>query len=80
MSNEVPTKLSSAVKKAEKNTEEIENIKKKTEDLNNKINTFMNKTEPLYNELNKRFTAINKLEEVLQYLKSYEYIEELRFV
>ncbi|GBP33625.1 RAD50-interacting protein 1 [Eumeta japonica] len=77
-SNEVPTKLAAAVKKAEKNSEQIKSIKDKSEVLKNKVNNFLNKTEKLRNELSKKFTAIEKLEEVLLYLKSFEKIEDLR--
>ncbi|KAM3964419.1 RAD50 interactor 1 [Aphomia sociella] len=75
--NLVPTKLSSAIKKAEENSTQINNLKNKGRTLKLKVEDFLQKTEPLRNELDKRFTAINKLEQTLIYLKSFEKIEEL---
>lgn len=75
--NLVPTKLSSAIIKAERNSTQINNLKNKSQTLKLKVESFLQKTEPLRDELNKRFTAINKLEQTLVYLKSFEKIEEL---
>lgn len=79
-SNLVPTKLTSALKKAENNSNQIHKLKEKSENLKNKVNDFLDKTEPLRTELDMRFSAINKLEQVLIYLKSFEKIEDLRCV
>ncbi|XP_053607174.1 RAD50-interacting protein 1 [Plodia interpunctella] len=76
-SNLVPTKLTSALKKAENNSNQIHKLKEKSENLKNKVNDFLDKTEPLRTELDMRFSAINKLEQVLIYLKSFEKIEDL---
>lgn len=78
--NEVPTKLSLAVTKAEANSTQIANLKNRSETLKLKVEDFLQRTEPLRNELEKRFTAINKLEHVLIYLKSFEKIDEIRQV
>ncbi|KAL0892967.1 hypothetical protein ABMA27_014637 [Loxostege sticticalis] len=75
--NEVPTKLSLAVTKAEENSTQIANLKNRSETLKLKVEDFLQRTEPLRNELEKRFTAINKLEHVLIYLKSFEKIDEI---
>ncbi|XP_026317786.1 RAD50-interacting protein 1 [Hyposmocoma kahamanoa] len=75
--DEVPTKLSTAIKKAELNSKQIESLKERREKLKVKVDLFLSKTVPLQNELNKRFAAINKLEEVLSYLKSFEKIEDI---
>lgn len=78
--NEVPTKLAAALEKAELNSDQIDKLKTRSEELKKKVEAFLNKTEPLRCEVDKRFAAINKLEEVLVYLKSFEKIDELRFV
>ncbi|XP_049869018.1 RAD50-interacting protein 1 [Pectinophora gossypiella] len=75
--SEVPTKLSTAIKKAEQNSKQINDLKDRQEKLQKKVEDFLNRTEPLRTEIDKRFTAINKLEEVLGYLKSFGKIEEL---
>ncbi|XP_059045414.1 RAD50-interacting protein 1 [Achroia grisella] len=75
--NLVPTKLSSALKKAEKNSTQINNLKNKSVTLKSRIESFLEKTEPLRDGLNKRFTAINKLEQTLIYLKSFEKIDDI---
>ncbi|XP_013199774.2 RAD50-interacting protein 1 [Amyelois transitella] len=75
--NLVPTKLSSAIKKAENNSNQIQNLKEKSEKLKIKVDDFLQRTEPLRTELNKRFSAINKLDQVLIYLRSFEKIEDL---
>ncbi|CAH0397943.1 unnamed protein product [Chilo suppressalis] len=77
VNNEVPTKLSSAVKKAELNSKQINTFKEKSLVLKSKVETFLHKIEPLSVELDKRFQAIHKLEYVLTYLKSFEKIEDL---
>lgn len=76
----MPTKLSTAITKAELNSNQIEKLKEKREKLRVKVNYFLDKTAPLRLELNKRYSAINKLEEVLVYLQSYEKIDDLRLV
>lgn len=78
--DEVPTKLSTAIKKAELNSNQIESLKERREKLRAKVDLFLSKTVPLRNELDKRFAAINKLEEVLLYLKSFEKIEDIRYI
>ncbi|XP_041977913.1 RAD50-interacting protein 1 [Aricia agestis] len=75
--DEVPTKLSSAIEKAESNSKYIETLKEKSVLLKIKVDDFIQRTEPIMGELDKRFTAMAKLEEVLAYLKSYARIEEL---
>lgn len=75
--NEVPTKLSTALGKAELNSKQIESLKTRSVELKNKVQAFLKKTEPLRNEVDKRFTAINKLEQVLVYLRTFEQIEDL---
>uniref|UniRef100_A0A2A4J1C9 RAD50-interacting protein 1 n=1 Tax=Heliothis virescens TaxID=7102 RepID=A0A2A4J1C9_HELVI len=75
--NEVPTKLSAALKKAELNSNQIDKLKSRSDDLKKKVEAFLNKTEPLRCEIDKRFAAINKLEEVLVYLRSFEKIDDL---
>ncbi|KAG7302858.1 hypothetical protein JYU34_012841 [Plutella xylostella] len=75
--DEVPSKLSSAIEKAQKNCKQIERLKDKQEKLQAKVDQFLNHTGPLRNELNDRLTAISKLEGVLQYLNSFDKIEEL---
>ncbi|KAJ0177152.1 hypothetical protein K1T71_007161 [Dendrolimus kikuchii] len=75
--NEVPTKLSSVIKKADENSKQIENLRTKSEQLKTKVQAFLNKTGPLQEDLHKRFSAITKLEQVLTYLKSFEKIEDL---
>ncbi|CAH0719433.1 unnamed protein product, partial [Brenthis ino] len=76
-SDEVPTKLSSAIKKAERNSKQIDAIREKMDVLVKKVDKFFIKTQPLITELDKRFSAIHKLEEVLAYFQSYARIEEL---
>ncbi|CAG5031600.1 unnamed protein product [Parnassius apollo] len=75
--DEVPTKLSSTLKKAEHNSKQIQNLKIKSEQLKLKVEDFLSRTKPLRTELDKRFSAISKLEGVLLYLKSFEKIDEL---
>ncbi|XP_030035730.1 RAD50-interacting protein 1 isoform X2 [Manduca sexta] len=75
--NEVPSKIFSAIRKAISNTNEVENLKARREALDARVETFYNETESLRTELNKRFTAINKLEQALEYMKSYEKIDAL---
>lgn len=75
--NEVPTKLSSALAKAELNSNEVKNLKARSVELKAKVDTFLTKTEPLRNEIDKRFAAINKLEQALVYLSTFEKIEDL---
>ncbi|KAH9633445.1 hypothetical protein HF086_004159 [Spodoptera exigua] len=75
--DEVPQKLAAALEKAELNSSHIDKLKCKSEELKKKVEAFLNKTEPLRNEFDKRFAAINKLEEVLIYLKSFEKIDDL---
>ncbi|CAH2246959.1 RAD50-interacting protein 1 [Pararge aegeria] len=76
-SDEVPTKLPSAIKKAELNSTQINSIQTKRALLMKKVESFLSKTEPLTNELEKRFKAIGRLEEVVSYFKLYSRIEEL---
>jgi hypothetical protein len=78
VNDEVPTKLSLSVKKAELNSEQIESFKSRSDVLKVKVEDFLQRTEPLRLELDKRFLAINRLENVLMYLKSFEKIDELR--
>lgn len=80
VSDEVPTKLSSAIKKAERNSKQIEAIREKMDVLVKKVDSFFTKTQPLMTELDKRFSAIHRLEEVLAYFQSYAKVEELRLV
>ncbi|KAI5651976.1 RINT-1 / TIP-1 family domain-containing protein [Phthorimaea operculella] len=75
--NEVPTKLSTAIKKAEENSQQIVKLKERRDKLQAKVADFLKRTDPLRTELDKRYTAINKLEEVLNYVKSFERIEDL---
>lgn len=76
----MPVKLAAALEKAELNSDQIDKLKTRSEDLKMKVEAFLSKTEPLRNEVDKRFADINKLEEVLLYLKSIERVDELRFV
>lgn len=78
--NEVPQKLAAALEKAELNSSHIEKLKSRSDELKKKVEAFLDKTEPLRTEFDKRFAAINKLEEVLIYLKSFEKIDDLRLV
>ncbi|KAJ8728082.1 hypothetical protein PYW08_016467 [Mythimna loreyi] len=75
--NEVPIKLAAALEKAELNSEQIDKLKTRSVELKKKVETFLNKTEPLRYEVDRRFSAINKLEEVLVYLRSFEKIDDL---
>lgn len=77
--NEVPTKLTSALGKAELNSNQIDSLKTRSVQLKAKVEAFLKKTEPLRNEVDKRFAAINKLELVLSYLESFEKIDDLRY-
>ncbi|XP_075973425.1 RAD50 interactor 1 [Anticarsia gemmatalis] len=74
---EVPTKLTSALGKAVLNSNQIEDLKTRGVEIKAKVEAFLKKTEPLRNEVDKRFAAINKLEQVLVYLKSFEQIDDL---
>lgn len=76
--NEVPTKITSAIEKAEQNSDQITNLKTRSENLKKRVEAFLEKTEPLRLELGKRFSDINKLDQVLLYLKSFEKIDDLR--
>ncbi|XP_050346271.1 RAD50-interacting protein 1 isoform X2 [Nymphalis io] len=76
-SDEVPTKLSSAIKKAELNSKQIEKIREKMALMVKKADTYMTKAQPLMTELDKRFSAIRRLEEILVYFQSYARVEEL---
>ncbi|KAF9824588.1 hypothetical protein SFRURICE_004045 [Spodoptera frugiperda] len=76
--NEVPQKLAAALEKAELNSSHIDKLKSRSDELKKKVEAFLDKTEPLRTEFDKRFAAINKLEEVLIYLKSFEKIDDLR--
>ena len=76
----MPVKLAAALEKAELNSDQIDKLKTRSEDLKKKVEAFLSKTEPLRNEVHKRFSDINKLQEVLLYLKSIERVDELRFV
>ncbi|XP_032519394.2 RAD50-interacting protein 1 isoform X1 [Danaus plexippus] len=76
-SDEVPNKLSSAIAKAECNSQQIDQLREKRIELMKKVDGFIEKTQPLMSELNKRFADIGRLEEVLSYFKSYARIEEL---
>ncbi|XP_047529205.1 RAD50-interacting protein 1 [Vanessa atalanta] len=76
-SDVVPTKLTSAIKKAELNSKQIEKIREKMAVMVEKVETYMTKTQPLMTELDKRFSAIHRLEEVLVYFQSYARVEEL---
>ncbi|CAG4980049.1 unnamed protein product [Colias eurytheme] len=75
--DEGSTKLSSAITKAELNSKQINNLKIKSEEFKKRAEEFLNKTQPMMKELDKRFTAIGKLEKVLDYLKSYAKIQDL---
>ncbi|XP_035433109.2 RAD50-interacting protein 1 [Spodoptera frugiperda] len=75
--NEVPQKLAAALEKAELNSSHIDKLKSRSDELKKKVEAFLDKTEPLRTEFDKRFAAINKLEEVLIYLKSFEKIDDL---
>ncbi|CAH2037618.1 unnamed protein product, partial [Iphiclides podalirius] len=75
--DKVPTQLSTAIKKAEKNSKQIQNLKTKSEQLKEKVEDFIKRSEPLKIELDKRFSAISRLEGVLLYLKTFEKIDEL---
>ncbi|XP_038211741.1 RAD50-interacting protein 1 [Zerene cesonia] len=75
--DEGSTKLSSAITKAELNSKQINNLKIKSEEFKKRAEDFLSKTQPLMSELDKRFTAIGKLEKVLDYLKSYAKIQDL---
>ncbi|CAG9786222.1 unnamed protein product [Diatraea saccharalis] len=77
VNDEVPTKLSSAVTKAELNSKQIETFKEKSMVLKSKVENFLERTKPLCLELDKRFQAIHKLEYVLDYLKSFEKVDDL---
>lgn len=76
--SEVPKLISTAIKKAEVNSLEIDSLKTRSESLKGKVEVFLEKTKPLSIGLEKRIYAINKLDQVLQYLKSFEKIDELR--
>ncbi|KOB79405.1 RAD50-interacting protein 1, partial [Operophtera brumata] len=76
--SEVPKLISTAIKKAEVNSHEIDSLKTRSESLKEKVDLFLERTNPLSEGLEKRFYAINKLDKVLQYLKSFEKIDELR--
>lgn len=78
--DEVPTKLTSTINKAELNTKQIENLKIKSDDFKKRAEDFLNRTQPLLSELDKRFMAISKLEKVLEYFKSYAKIQDLRYL
>lgn len=73
----MPTEISASIDKAKKNSSQIAELKAKSEVLQGKVEKFLTNTEPLRNELSKRFEAINKLEKVLCYLKSYEEVDNL---
>ncbi|XP_072932060.1 RAD50-interacting protein 1 isoform X2 [Epargyreus clarus] len=75
--NEVPTKLSTAIKKAEANSDHIENLKERSEKLKKKAEDFLARNEVVLSELNARFTAVHKLQEILTYFKSYAKVEEI---
>ncbi|XP_045529430.1 RAD50-interacting protein 1 [Pieris brassicae] len=75
--DEVPTKLTSAINKAELNSKQIENLKIKSDDFKKRAEDFLSRTQPLLSELDKRFMAISKLEKVLEYFKSYAKIQDL---
>ncbi|XP_063825281.1 RAD50-interacting protein 1 [Ostrinia nubilalis] len=77
VNNEVPNKISLAVAKAESNSTQIANLKNRSETLKLKVKDFLERTEPLRTELDKRFTAINRLEHVLVYLKSFVKIDDI---
>lgn len=76
----MPTKLSTTIKKAELNSKQIEDLQDKSNELRGRVQALLKRTEPLRSELSKRFYAINKLQQVLTYLKSFEKIDEIRFV
>ncbi|CAB3253495.1 unnamed protein product [Arctia plantaginis] len=77
VNNEVPTKLTTALAKAELNSKQIGNLETQSEELKAKVEAFLKKIEPLKNEVDKRFGAINKLEQVLTYLRTFEKIDDL---
>ncbi|XP_068631637.1 RAD50-interacting protein 1 [Battus philenor] len=70
-------RYSMTIQKAERNSNQIEDLKTKSDKLKEKIVNFLNRTEPLRTELTKRFSTINRLEGALLYLKSFEKIEDL---
>lgn len=76
--SEVPKLISTAIKKAEVNSNQIHSLKERSESLKNKVEVFLEKTKPLSEGLEKRFHAINKLDQVLKYLKSFEKIDGIR--
>lgn len=78
MNNQVPSKLLSAIYKAEKTSKKVESLKEKSEKLKMQMQQFLDNTGPLRNELNDRFAAISKFEGILLYLKSFERVHDLR--
>lgn len=74
----MPTKLTTALAKAELNSKQIGSLETQSEELKAKVEAFLKKIEPLKNEVDKRFGAINKLEQVLAYLRTFEKIDDLR--
>ncbi|CAH2106494.1 unnamed protein product [Euphydryas editha] len=76
-SDEVPTKLTSAIKKAELSSKQVEKIKEKVSVFVEKVQSFLSRTDPLMTELDKRFSAIHRLEDVLIYFQSYAKVAEL---
>ncbi|XP_052740464.1 RAD50-interacting protein 1 [Bicyclus anynana] len=76
-SDEVPTKLPSAIKKAESNSKQIDNIRDKRCHLIKKLESFFTRTEPLTKELDKRFKDIGRLEEVVSYFNMYSMMDDI---
>lgn len=77
--DEVPTKLSRAIGKAESNSKHIENLKERSEKLKKKAEAFLSKNELILGELQKNFTTVHALEEILTYFESYEKVDEIRY-
>ncbi|VVC86474.1 unnamed protein product [Leptidea sinapis] len=73
----VPSKLSSVISKAELNSKQVEKLKIKCEEFNKKAEDFLERTQPVRAVLDKRFTAIAQLEMVLEYFKSYVRVQDL---
>ncbi|XP_028043973.1 RAD50-interacting protein 1 [Bombyx mandarina] len=75
--NEVPTKLSVAIKNAEVNSMQIQNLKVISNELRKRVAVFLEQTEPLRAEMERKFHAINKLYEIIEYLRSFEKVDDL---
>lgn len=69
--------ITAVLEKAEKDTNEVDELQKEHNKFCDKVDVIMTKTEPLRKDLETRINIVNTLDDVMFYLKSFEHITSI---